>query len=124
MNTRIVRNIIVGLAAVIPMLLTPATGAQAEDSAWSTWYSGVQGGYAFYEGDEPIEGGTLWNLMTGYQLTSRFGIEGSVGIMPSLDSNDESSHGAISDGDDVLGVRLGVDGLYHFFDSTSQMLNP
>ena len=89
---------------------------------YAPWYMSLGVGQVNFEGDEEVEDGNLLNLRLGYNLNSRFALEGLLDIMPSLDGRsglnpDRNRLGGVTGTEpsveDTWAARVALDGFYH-----------
>ena len=95
-----------------------AWAASEDDSAWQF---SLGGGFAFYESDEEVESGQLYQLKLGYSPNTRWTFEGGVGLLPYLNNNSSSSFQLE---DEVLGVNFALDALYHLNSDLDRTIDP
>ncbi|MBN1669605.1 MAG: OmpA family protein [Kiritimatiellae bacterium] len=119
-NLRIPSGVLIGI--VLAWWACTPGWCQTELSGLSPWRVSVCAGLLDYEGDEEVKDGLVGTVVVGYQLIDELSVEGFVGFSPELEGNARAFQEGGGDGvgpgvdwDTTSAMRLGVDGLYHFF---------
>lgn len=110
------------LTATLLLAALPA-GAQVTDQS-HRWHVSVLGGGIDFEGDEPVDDSVLGALALGYDLSSRWTLEGVVEVCPDLETTyrrdwatgeriSRLNENADRDLTETSALRFAVDGLLH-----------
>jgi len=87
--------------------------ANAENTSLPRYSAELGAGAHFYEMDEEMESGQLYELKMGYRIDDQWSLEGSFGGMPQLKRNYDASVGFELDKDSNWGLKYAVEGQYH-----------
>lgn len=111
----------ISVLAVGLALLFSASSANAAEcvNCSGGWYASAGAGYWFMEGDEAFNGGGLYEIKVGNDLTPAYSIEGGVGLLPLLDARDNGPSDT-----DSKGIDFRFDVLYHLDQSTDRVFDP
>jgi len=109
------------LFAIGAFAFSTSTPALADEG--SGWNAYVGAGGIFYEGDDELESGGLYEGRVGYDFNTRWTLEGSVGGMPYLDNRDFDDDRFQLD-DTVAGMKMGIHALYHLNGNVERRWDP
>ncbi len=101
---------------VIAMLTGPLAAKAADSFDLPRWYTGLNGGYYFNEGDD-LETGQEYNLVAGYNFNSRWAVEGNLGLVPNARRDEEP-------GESSVGVKFAGDALYMLSEPGLHSIDP
>jgi peptidoglycan-associated lipoprotein len=94
--------------------------ALAESENETPWTTSLGAGAVFFEGDQNVNPGQLYELRQGYDFSPSLTLEANVGGAPFLEEKDIEGG---RNGDNGS-LRLGLDLLYHLDDSADRTLDP
>lgn len=102
------------------LAFTSPQPVQAEGAGWNMH---LGAGAMFYEGDDELESGGLYEARVGYDFNTRWTLEGSIGGMPVLDNRVFDDDRFALD-DEASGILMGVHGLFHLNGDVNRTIDP
>jgi len=104
----------VSVIALASLFMVNSVWADNHVETLPGWSTSVGAGAWFFEGDEEVEPGQLYEIKVGKDIDPRWTIEGSFGAMPFLNHNNVENDGRYELEHDTWGLKWGLEALYHF----------
>lgn len=124
--SKFLRLLTISLACFMVFGLTSRGWAEEETDLFerAPWSLSLGFGRMDFEGDEEVKDGNLLALKLGYDLNTHWAVEGVVIYLPNLDNNEFDNPDRYSLDENIWGLRLGVDLLYHLRNTKNLRFDP